>query len=85
MHNATVFVPAATSDATPVSIARWEAGKRYIYTFKITRDATGTTNPGTEIDPTNPTPGTEKSLYEIVFDGCTIDDYIDSDSDHEIK
>ena len=85
VHNATVFVPAATSDATPVSIARWKAGKRYIYTFKITRDATGTTNPGTEIDPTNPTPGTEKSLYPIVFDGCTIDDYIDSDSEHEIK
>ena len=84
VHNATVFVPAATSDATPVSIARWEAGKRYIYTFKITRDATGTTNPGTEIDPTNPTPGT-KSLYPIVFDGCTIEDYIDSASDHDIN
>ena len=85
VHNATVFVPAATSDATPVSIARWETNKRYIYTFKITRNATGTTNPNTEIDPTNPTPDREKSLYPIVFDGCTVEDYTEQDSDHEIN
>ena len=85
VHNATVFVPAESSDATPVSMARWESNKRYIYTFKITRNATGTTNPNTEIDPTNPTPDTEKSLYPIVFDGCTVEDYTEQDSDHEIK
>lgn len=83
VHNATVFVPAV--DASSNTIARWESNKRYIYTFKITRNATGTTDPVTEINPTDPTPKTEQSLYPIVFDGCTVEDYTEQDSDHEIN
>lgn len=85
VHNATVFVPAMSSDATPASIARWEAGTRYIYTFKITKNSTGTTDPVTTIDPTDPTPSTKKSLYPIVFDGCTVVNYTDANSEHLIS
>ena len=85
VHNATVYVPAMSSETTPASIARWESGKRYIYTFNITRNATGTTNPATEIDPTNPTPSVKKSLYPIVFDGCTVVDYTEANSEHLIS
>lgn len=77
VHNATVHVPCAYT--------AWQAGNRYIYTFKITRDATGTTNPDADIDPENPTPSVKKSLYPIVFDECTIEDYIVNESEHTIS
>lgn len=77
VHNATVHVP--------YNNTTWAAGTRYIYTFKITRNASGTTNPATTIDPTDPTPNPEKSLYPIVFDGCTIEDYTPADSEHLIN
>lgn len=82
VHNATVYVPAVGSSNE--SIANWQAGNRYIYTFRITRNASGTTNPETEIDPEDPTPSSTKSLYPIVFDQCTILDYVDQDSEHVI-
>lgn len=85
VHNATVFVP-ATSTTTPTScIAAWQPATRYIYTFKITKNSTGTTNPNDNIDPTDPTPSSTKSLYPIVFDEVTIEDYTDSNSDHNIS
>lgn len=91
VHNATVFVPATGNakvdgtDKTDVTIARWEANTRYIYTFKITKNATGSTSPTGPIDPVSPTPSTTKSLYPIVFDQCTIEDYIVNDSEHTIS
>lgn len=85
VHNATVFVPAtgkakAGDDETSAtekdtSIASWQPNVKYTYTFKITTGSSGTTNPSTEIDPTDPTPSDIKGLYPIVFDGATIEDY----------
>jgi hypothetical protein len=85
VHNATVFVPATgkakvSDDETSAtekdtSIASWQPNVKYTYTFKITTGSSGTTNPETEIDPTNPTPSDIKGLYPIVFDGATIENY----------
>ena len=56
-------------------IAAWQPNTKYTYTFKITKNSTGTTDPKTPIDPTNPTTSTTKGLYPIVFDGATVEDY----------
>lgn len=74
VHNATVFVPK--------QYTTWATNTRYIYTFKITKNSTGTTSPSTEIDPTSPTPGTTQALYPIVFDHCTVEEYVDNNSDN---
>lgn len=76
VHNATVHVPA---DKTT-----WKDNTRYIYTFLITRRTSGSTDPGQEIDPTDPTPGPINTVYPIVFDGCTIEDYTTVESEHPI-
>ena len=77
VHDARVFVPASvTSGSTTTYIAAWQPNTIYYYTFKITKDATGTTDPDdTDIDPTDPTIPTTKALYPIVFDGATVEDY----------
>ncbi len=91
IHNATVFVPAkgsATVDGTVTTdeyITVWRPNVKYTYTFKITRGSTGTTNPDTTIDPTDPTPSTKKSLYPIVFDAATIEEFTTNDSEYEIS
>ena len=72
VHNATVFVPAKDDSGY---IAAWQPNNKYTYTFKITKNSTGTTDPKTPIDPTNPTTSTTKGLYPIVFDGATVEDY----------
>lgn len=71
VHNATVFVPA--------DVAVWSDNTRYTYTFKITTHSSGTTSPTEEIDPTDPTPGSNDTIYPIVFDNCTIEEYISPD------
>ena len=73
VHNATVHIP--YKDASDNFITVWQPNNKYVYTFKITKNTTGTTNPGGEIDPTDPTPSTTKSLYPIVFDNATIEEY----------
>jgi hypothetical protein len=95
VHNATVHVPysgtvtagAAESSATSTTalITAWQPNVKYTYTFKITRNSTGTTKPDTEIDPTDPTPSTTKSLYPIVFDCATIDDYSVNFSEYTVS
>ena len=86
VHNATVFVPAYVMNGTNKEyIAAWQPNNKYTYTFKITKNSTGSTNPGTEIDPTDPTPSTTKSLYPIVFDGATIEDYSEKTPVSEIS
>ncbi len=85
VHNATVFVPANDGATTPVCITAWQPNVKYTYTFKITRGSTGTTNPETAIDPTDPTPATKTSLYPIVFDAATIEDYTENVSEYEIS
>lgn len=81
VHNATVFVPASgklnDTDNGETQIAAWQPNKKYTYTFMITKNTTGTTNPGTKIDPTDPTPSGIKALFPIVFDQATIEEYKD--------
>lgn len=72
VHNATVHIPYKDNNQL---ITIWEPNTKYTYTFKITKNSTGTTNPDTEIDPTDPTPSDVKALYPIVFDEATIEDY----------
>lgn len=67
VHNATAHIP--------YTATAWASNTKYTYTFKITRDTAGTTNPDTEINPLNPTPDPKKSLYPIVFDNATIENY----------
>lgn len=86
VHNATVFIPAM--DDNNQYIAAWQPDTKYTYTFKITKNTTGTTNPdGTDglIDPTDPTPSNIKALYPIVFDGATVDDYTPKGYDPELS
>ncbi len=82
VHNATVHVPYIDGSNL---ITVWQPNTKYTYTFKITRGSTGTTNPETAIDPTDPTPSTKKSLYPIVFDAATIEDYTENVSEYEIS
>lgn len=64
VYNAGVHVDAAN--------CKWEAGKRYTYVFKITKNATGST--GTDNPTVDPNPGTG-ALFPIVFDGITVEDW----------
>ena len=62
-------------------IAAWQSNTKYTYTFKITENSTGSTNPtNPNIDepdvPANPT------VYPIVFDGATIEDYTPNAQDY---
>lgn len=82
VHNATVFVPAKDDSGY---IAAWQPNNKYTYTFKITKNSTGTTDPKTPIDPTNPTTSTTKGLYPIVFDGATVEDYTVNTPESEIS
>jgi len=93
IHNATVHVPykgnASTTDGGDTTadqwITVWQPNVKYTYTFKFTTGSTGTTNPDTEIDPTNPAPDTKKSMYPIVFDCATIDDYTTNFSEYTVS
>ena len=73
VHNATVHVPYKDSSNNLITV--WQPNVKYTYSFKITKNTTGSTNPGDKIDPTNPEESTTKGLYPIVFDGATIEDY----------
>ena len=86
VHDARVFVPASTtSGSTTTYIAAWQPNTIYTYTFKITTDATGSTNPNDPvIDITNPTVPPTKALYPIVFDGAEVLDYTPSISEKNI-
>ena len=77
VHNATVHVPEAN--------CKWEAGKAYTYIFRITKNSNGSTDPSKPINPAEPTPDTDKALYPIVFDGCTVIDWDNvTPTEHEI-
>lgn len=67
------------------SYCNWEAGKQYTYVFKITKNATGTTDNPSVINPGDPNPGTQ-ALYPIIFDGITVEDWAPAtESDHDIN
>lgn len=79
VKDARVYVPASVTDnstdpATTTYIAAWQPNTKYTYTFKITKDSTGSTDPTTPnvVDPTVPT---TPQVYPIVFDGATVEDY----------
>ncbi len=75
VKNATVFVPA--------DYCKWTKNTHYTYIFKITKNSNGSTDEPT-IDPTDPDVPTVQSLYPIVFDNCTVEDWVENDSEWEI-
>lgn len=77
VNNATVHVPATN--------VQWEANKHYTYIFKITKNSSGSTDGGKEENYTSPTPSNDKALYPIVFDGCTVVDWVVAESDHAVN
>ena len=78
VHNARVYVPAKNGSEF---IAAWQPNTKYTYTFKITKDSKGTTNPDdTTIDITKPDVPATPTVYPIVFDGATVVDYDAKDS-----
>ena len=75
VKNARVFVPAKVVDGSNTTyIAAWQPNTKYTYTFKITKDSTGSTNPD-ESNITDPTVPATPTVYPIVFDGATIVEY----------
>ncbi len=67
VRDARVFVPADQ--------VRWASNTAYTYNFTISKVSTGTTDPTTTIDLTNPKVPTDPTVCPIVFDGATITDY----------
>ena len=63
------------------SIAAWQPNTKYTYTFKITAGSTGSTDP-TYPDVTNPDVPANSTVYPIVFDGATIEDYTENATDY---
>ena len=84
VNDARVYVPANVvvgSDTT--FIAAWQPNTKYTYTFKITENSTGTTDPGsTVIDVDDPVVPANPTVYPIVFDGATITDYTANENEY---
>ena len=78
VHNARVYVPAKNGSEF---IAAWQPNTKYTYTFKITKDSKGTTAPDTTIDITKPDVPATPTVYPIVFDGATVEDYTEKTND----
>lgn len=76
VKDATVFVP---TDYT-----NWKANTHYTYIFKITKSSNGTTDSTVDPDPNDPEVPTVQSLYPIVFDNCTVEDWDKVESEHII-
>lgn len=73
-------------DATvhvPSDYCEWRENKAYTYIFKITTNSNGSTGDVTP-DPTNPAVPTETALYPIVFDNCTVEDWVEEDYEWDI-
>lgn len=79
VKDATVFVP---TDYT-----NWVANTHYTYIFKITKNSNGSTDSTdpTDTDAEDPEVPTEPSLYPIVFDNCTVEEWATSESEHVIS
>lgn len=71
VNDARVYVPAKDGD---LFVAAWQPNTKYTYTFMITRNSTGSTDP-TYPDLDSPTVPATSNLYPIVFDGATVEDY----------
>ena len=68
VYNAKVFVPS--------NWCIWEANRAYTYVFKITKNSSGTTTGDSDIDPSSPDATDEKALYPIIFENCTVEDWV---------
>lgn len=70
----------------PFTYANWEENTHYTYIFKITTDSNGSTDPADDgdIDPTDPEVPTVQSLYPIVFDNCTVEDWLENETEYDI-
>lgn len=77
VKDATVFIP---TDYT-----NWAANKHYTYIFKITKNSNGSTAGDYTPNPADPEVPTVQALYPIVFDNCTIEDWEEIDSEHNIS
>lgn len=66
----------------PEACCRWESNKLYTYTFKITKNSTGSTDSGTTVKPSDPGTGTQ-ALYPIVFDNVKVADWEEGEADHD--
>ncbi|MCI7645889.1 MAG: hypothetical protein MSS47_06210 [Bacteroidales bacterium] len=75
VKDATVHVPA--------NYCEWRENTRYTYIFKITTNSNGTTGSETP-KPTDPSVPTEMALYPIVFDNCTVEDWVEEDYEWDI-
>lgn len=63
----------------------WVANKHYTYIFKITKDASGSTESDPTITPSDPTVP-ENALYPIVFDGIQVEDWENTiETEHPIN
>ena len=76
VNDATVHVPS--------DVCNWESNTSYTYVFRITKNSNGTTDTPSTIDPTSPNVTTENALYPIVFDNCTVTDYVENNSEWNI-
>lgn len=63
---------------------KWTENTHYTYIFKITTNSNGSTAEPPTIDPTDPEVPTVQSLYPIVFDNCTVQDWYENESEWEI-
>ncbi len=76
VKNATVHVPC--------NYCNWKENTHYTYIFKITTNSNGSSETDPEIKPTDPEVPTVQSLYPIVFDNCTVQDWDENESEWEI-
>lgn len=78
VKNATVRVPEA--------YANWVMNTHYTYIFKITKNSNGSTDPAddSKIDPKDPAVPTEEAFYPIIFDNCTVEEWVENESEWNI-
>ena len=80
VRDATAFVP--------VEYTNWVKNTHYTYIFRITKDSNGYTepeDPNNPIDPNDPKVDEEEALYPIIFDNCTVEEWIENTSDYDIS
>lgn len=65
----------------PFTYCNWVQNTHYTYIFKITANTNGSTEPNPDIDPTDPEVPTVEALYPIVFDNCTVEEWIENESE----
>lgn len=76
VNNATVHVPAAN--------VQWKPNYHYTYTFRITSASGGNTDGSASQDYNSPEPDYTPALYPIIFDGCTVEEWIREENEYPI-